>query len=123
METTFTVAEARALVPAMRQHAVHLAELRADLVEAQAVLRRGQRPAVGGLPEVKALEARLQEAVDWFGSRGIQLKGIAPVIADFVSELDGQPVLLCWLEGEASLDWYHSPEVGFVGRRRLADAL
>jgi hypothetical protein len=119
MESRFTLDQARDLVPAMRWHVDGLVALRADLVEAQAALGRGDSPAVGGLPEVKALEARLQEAVDWFGHRGIQLKGIAPVIVDFPSELHGDPVLLCWLEGEVSLEWYHAPEVGFAGRRRL----
>lgn len=117
--TTFSIAQARALVPAMRAHVEDLAGLRADLSGAQLALRRGEQPEVGGLAEVKALEARLQEAVDWFGERGIQLKGIAPVIADLPAELDGVPVLLCWLEGEAELDWYHEPDVGFMGRRRL----
>lgn len=122
MEATFTVGEARALLPLLQRHVRHLAVLRADLAEAQAALRRGDQPAVGGLPELKALEAHLQEAVDWFGQRGIQLKGIAPVIVDFPSELGGETVLLCWLEGEESLDWYHRPELGFMGRRRLPDA-
>jgi hypothetical protein len=122
METSFTLSQARALVPALRRHVHQLAALRADLADAQLALQRGEQPAVGGLPEVKALEAHLQEAVDWFGQRGIQLKGIAPVLVDFPSWLDGEPVLLCWLEGEASLDWYHRPELGFMGRRRLPGA-
>lgn len=119
--TVFTIAEARALVPQLRQHTEQLAVLRADLAEAQAALRRGERPHVGGLPEVKALEARLQEAVEWFTERDLQLKGLAPVIVDFVSELEGKTVLLCWLEGEAALEWYHLPDLGFLGRRRLPE--
>lgn len=121
MTTTFTLDEARRLVPDLIRHVAVLADVRADLAEAHAALQRGEQPAVGGLPEVKALEARLQESVDWFGERGIQLKGIAPVLVDFPAELDGEPVLLCWVEGEASLGWYHRPELGFMGRRRLPD--
>lgn len=121
MHGHFTLAEARALIPELQQQVTHLVELRADLAEAGAELRRGERPAAGGLPEVKAREARLQDAVDWFETRGIQLKGIAPVIVDFASELHGEPVLLCWVEGEPALDWYHRPELGFMGRRRLPD--
>lgn len=123
MESFFTVSQARELVPAVRAHVEGLVGLRADLVEAQAALRQGREPAVGGLPEVKALEARLQEAVDWFGQRAIQVKGLAPVIIDFPSQLDGVSVLLCWLEGETTLDWYHLAEHGFMGRRRLPEDL
>ncbi|MGH8933328.1 MAG: DUF2203 domain-containing protein [Egibacteraceae bacterium] len=123
MQPTFTLVQARALMPALRQHVSELVVVRADLAEAQVALRHGDQPAAGLLPEVKALEARLHESIEWFGQRGIQLKGIAPVIIDFVSELDGDPVLLCWLEGEASLDWYHTPELGFMGRRRIRAGL
>ena len=119
MQRSFTLAEARGLLPELRRQVDALVLVRADLGDAHAALRRGEQPAVGGLAEVKALEARLAEAVDWFAQRGIQLKGIAPVIVDFPAQLDGEPVLLCWLEGEATLDWYHSAEVGFMGRRRL----
>jgi hypothetical protein len=115
----FTIAEARALVPAVQRRVDDVVLLRADLVDARSALERGEQPSVGGLPEVKALEARLQEAVDWFAHHGIHLKGLAPVIADFPSELEGDRVLLCWLEGEAHLEWYHPPEAGFMGRRRL----
>lgn len=121
MERSFTLDEARGMLSELREHTDYIVGLRADLAEARTALDRGEEPP-GGLPEVKALEAHLQEAVDWFRERGIQLKGIAPVIVDFPSELDGKPVLLCWLEGETTLDWYHPPELGFMGRRRLPDS-
>ncbi|MGI8875673.1 MAG: DUF2203 domain-containing protein [Egibacteraceae bacterium] len=122
MVKRFTVSEARSLAPAMQRQAQRLAALRADLAEAHLAQQRGHAAAVGGIAEVKAVEARLQESIDWFTQQGIGLKGIAPVIADLPSELDGQPVLLCWLEGERSLDFYHPPETGFMGRRRLPES-
>jgi hypothetical protein len=118
MERIFTLAEAREAVPALQAHVERLVVLRADLADAHAALSVGSDPP-GGLPEVKALEARLQEAVDWFGAMGIQVKGVAPVIVDFPADLDGQRVLLCWLEGEPALEWFHPESVGFMGRRRL----
>jgi hypothetical protein len=121
MDRRFTIDEARALLPELRERAETIVRLRASLADAQAALLQGSQPA-GGIPEVKSLEAHLQEAIDWFGANGIQLKGIAPLIVDFPGELAGEQVLLCWLEGETSLDWYHRPEAGFMGRRRLPDA-
>lgn len=118
MPSLYSLAAARDFVPLLREHVAGLIAVRADLAEAQLALQRGQEPP-GGLPEVKALEARLQEAVDWFAANGLELKGIAPVIADFPSTLGGEPALLCWLEGELELGWYHRPEVGFLGRRPL----
>lgn len=118
MAPRFTLDEARNLLPALREHAERIVRLRADLADASAALRTGSQPA-GGIPEVKALEANLQEAIDWFTAHGIELKGIAPLIVDLPSELDGEPMLLCWLEGEASIGWYHPAATGFMGRRRL----
>ena len=38
---------------------------------------------------------------------------------DFHLTGDGVDVLLCWLEGDRALDWYHRADLGFAGRRRL----
>lgn len=120
MGEQFTLAQARALIPDVRRRADAIVRMRADLAEAHAAIKRGAQPD-GGMAQAKALEAHLQEAVDWFGARGIDVKGLAPLIVDFPSELDGEQVLLCWLEGEADLGWFHPAGVGFVGRRRLPE--
>ena len=117
MDRTFTLAEARALLPDLLARADAIIRLRAGLAEARHALHSGAE--LVALPEVKSMEAHLQEAVDWFAGHGIQLKGIAPLIADFPGQLDGSSVLLCWLEGETALTWYHRAESGFLGRRPL----
>ena len=73
--------------------------------------------ALGGLAEVKALEARLHLVVDEFHQHDIAVKGIAPVLLDFPGERDGRAVLWCWLEGDTDIRWYHRVECGFAGRR------
>jgi hypothetical protein len=94
-------------------------EVRANLIEVQAALAAGVRSPRGGLPEAKAYQAQLSELLGWFSGEGIELKGIAPLLLDFPAEMDGDPVLLCWLEGERELGWYHKLAHGFAGRRRL----
>jgi hypothetical protein len=120
VERFFTVAEARLLLPEVHRIAAELVVVRADLAELAAALQRGRPSPLGGLAEAKGLEARIHELIGWFGGQGIQVKGFAPLLIDFPSELDGVPVLLCWLEGEGTLGWYHRPEYGFAGRRPLA---
>jgi hypothetical protein len=119
MERSFTVAQARELMPAVLSHGDELIEVRANLVELQSSLAAGERSQLGGLPEAKAYQARLSELLGWFPAQGIDLKGFAPLLLDFPAELDGEPVLLCWLEGEAELAWYHRLAYGFAGRRRI----
>ncbi len=96
-----------------------MVEVRADLTELSMDLRRSGTSALGGIPEAKALQARLDEMLEWFPDQGIELKGFAPLLIDFPAELDGVSVRLCWLEGEPTLDWYHRSDLGIAGRRRL----
>jgi hypothetical protein len=116
----FTVTQAGAELAKLRPVLDELVAVRADLVELSAALTEGGGPtALGGLPERKAAEARLNELMTEIQRTGVELKGVAPLLLDFPSDLDGVPVLLCWLEGEPELAWYHRLDLGFAGRRRL----
>jgi hypothetical protein len=95
--------------------------LRAQAAEIGAALSEdGHRSPLGGLPEFKAAQARLDEILSGVQASGVQLKGVAPLLLDFPAEMEGQDVLLCWLEGDRELAWYHRADLGFVGRRRLS---
>ncbi len=120
MDRTFTLAAARDLMPEILTRADKLIEVRASLVELQAALAAGSSSPHGGLPEAKGYQAQLSELVSWFSAAGLEVKGIAPLLLDFPSELAGEPVLLCWLEGERELDWFHPLGYGFAGRRRIS---
>ena len=116
----FTVARARSELTALLPLLGELVVVRADVVELAAALTEGGAPTeLGGLPEWKAAEARLNELMTEVQQTGAELKGIAPLLVDYPSDLDGVPVLLCWLEGEPELAWYHRLDLGFAGRRRL----
>ena len=121
MEQIFTVEQARDQMPAVLARASQLVTARADLAELQADLRRGRPSPLGGLPEAKGLEASLNELVAWFPEHGIEIKSFAPLLLDFPAEFGDEPVLLCWLEGETELGWYHRLDCGFAGRRPIPD--
>ncbi len=118
----FTVPEARAELARLRPVLDELVRLRADAAELAAALRPGGREtALGGMPEWKAAQARLDDLMTTVQRTGAELKGFAPLLIDFPAELDGVDVLLCWLEGDRELCWYHRADLGFAGRRRLPD--
>jgi hypothetical protein len=119
VDRIFTLEQARQLMPDVLTRADDIVEVRADLVELRAALGQGTASPLGGLPEAKALEARLSESLGWFSAEGLDLKGIAPLLLDFPARLGEETVLLCWLEGERELGWYHKPEHGFAGRRPI----
>jgi hypothetical protein len=116
----FTLAQSRTELGRLRPLLDELVAIRADAVELAAALAPGGEPtALGGLPEWKAAEARLNELMAEVQQTGAELKSLAPLLLDFPADMDGVPVLLCWLEGEPDLAWYHRADLGFAGRRRL----
>jgi hypothetical protein len=118
--TVFSVPEAREELARLMPVLTEIVTIRADAAELAASLQEGGRPTgLGGLPELKAAQARLDDLMTTVQQTGAELKGFAPLLVDFPSELDGVPVLLCWLEGDEGLDWYHRADLGFAGRRPL----
>lgn len=115
----FTVDEARTELVRLLPLLDDVIRLRADHAELAAAVNGGPPTLLGGLPELKAATARLDDLLTRIQETGVQLKGIAPLLVDFPSELDGVPVLLCWLEGDRSLRCFHRTDLGFAGRRPL----
>ncbi|MQA01622.1 MAG: DUF2203 family protein [Streptosporangiales bacterium] len=123
VQKLYTVREAQAVLDGLRPIIEDVITVRADTAELGAALQRGVNSPLGGLPELKAYQAHLDELLSQVTAEELQVKGIAPLLLDFPAELDGEQVLLCWLEGDTELAWYHRLDAGFAGRRRLpADA-
>lgn len=120
MNETYTVEQARAVLAELKPVIDELIEVRANTAELGAAVQQGTASRLGGLPELKAAQARLDDLLSSIVESHVQVKGIAPVLLDFPAELDGEQVLLCWLEGDLELAWYHRADLGFAGRRRLA---
>lgn len=119
-EPAFTVSSARADLARLLPVLDEFVSLRATAALIGAALSPGGRPTgVGGLAEFKAAQARLDEILSGIQAAGVQIKGVAPLLLDFPSVLDGEDVLLCWLEGDRELRWYHRLDLGFAGRRPL----
>jgi hypothetical protein len=70
-EREFSVAEARALLPEVRERAAEFVRIRADLAQLTHELRTAGSSELGGVAEVKAFEARLDDLIGWFGAQGI----------------------------------------------------
>ncbi len=65
--------------------------------------------------EVRAVLAELTE-------RGIVVRDPARGLIDFPARsATGRDYLLCFLDGEDAIDWWHWPEAGFAGRTPISD--
>lgn len=119
----FDIDEARGQLARLLPLLDDVVRLRADHAELTAAVGGGPASPLGGLPELKAATARLDDLLTRIQQTGAELKGIAPLLVDFPAQLDGVPVLLCWLEGDRSLRFYHRVDLGFAGRRPLPPAV
>jgi hypothetical protein len=115
----FTIGEAAAEIQRLLPALDEIVALRADAAELASAARIAEATPLGGLPELKAAQARIDELLTHVQQSGAELKGLAPLLLDFPSELDGSDVALCWLEGDRELGWYHRIDLGFAGRRPL----
>ena len=118
MDQTFTLEEARHLLDELRPALDEVVTVRAELATKAHAHNEGEQVPI---PDIKALEARMGELLDGCRARGVQVKGYAPLLLDFPSQVGGRTVLLCWLEGEAELGWWHETATGFMGRRPLSE--
>jgi hypothetical protein len=117
----YTVASAREALAALLPTLDQIVALRADTAELAAAVTSGATTTLGGTPEFKAAQARLDELITELQQHDVQVKGLAPLLLDFPSEFEGVSVLLCWLEGDRALNWYHRTDLGFAGRRPIPE--
>jgi len=128
-DRTFTPDEANSALAQVRPLVERMVELRARLAELEDEQREVVRIVAGNgsgegvgdarTPEFAKLARELQEVVDELALIGVQIKDADAGLLDFPATRDGEEVLLCWQIGEDSVEWWHSPEDGFAGRRRI----
>jgi hypothetical protein len=131
----WTVGQANAELPALRELLPRLKTWAARLGEVHAELGRLARfwgdelgardhPDHGLSGRLEAewrnLTKRIDESVSALRAEGIELKQLESGLVDFYALLEGELVFLCWRTDEAEVGFYHTLEGGFAGRRPLS---
>ena len=128
----FTVDQANRTLPLVRRIVEDVVREHRRWHEAVVELDLLGATSVTGLPDPRmiALKRRVQKharELDGFQAElealGIQLKDRRIGLIDFPSELEGQPVLLCWQLGEPSVQFWHDADSGYAGRQPLSPTL
>ena len=129
----FSLRDADALVPTLRQTFTKARVLRERLAKLQRELASEGHPFEGGKavvdpaarPEVQGLQRRaamlvgeLLELLRGLSELGVEVKQ-ADGLCDFRSRFDGRVVLLCWKFGEERITYFHELDAGFSGRQPL----
>jgi hypothetical protein len=119
----YTLEEARALLPQIRQWLERLNRLREDLQRFEKRLggMTEQGDDVGGETVnswIRTL-ADMQEVLAEFQRRRIFIKDLSRGLIDFPAIMGGREVFLCWEADEDDIEFWHDLETGFGGRERL----
>jgi hypothetical protein len=127
MARLYSLAEANALLPRLREILTAIQQAVAALEQTQEAaagsqlkLRRNGHGA-GGQAAPSDDDARqvLQERLRELDELGVELKDPRTGLVDFQSRRDGEIVYLCWKLDEPTVGWWHTLESGFAGRRQL----
>lgn len=134
---SFTVPEANALLPHLREVLQELRETREEAAGHHEKLQlldalwgeglldednpdhrefRGRRKAIGDL--ARSIRATVESEIR---ARGIRFPagGLEYGLIDFPSSFDGRWVYLCWRLGEPKVLYWHELDGGFRGRRKI----
>jgi hypothetical protein len=122
----WTLAEANAVLPEVRQLVRQMLAARAEVVELQPQLWPAVERAIynGGSKSLSQATRQIviiQNILQVFDSMGIQVKDLNTGLLDFPAVKDGRTVLLCWLYDEPSIQFWHDIDTGFGGRQRIDD--
>lgn len=119
--TIYTLEEAQALLPELRERLVALRDAFADLAGHQEFVR-SLSPRNGSEEQPGAgsdLSQKVAEQLAWFNDDGIMVRDVEQGLVDFPAKRDGEDILLCWKLGEESVAFWHYPDTGFEGRQPL----
>jgi hypothetical protein len=129
---TFTLAEARTLLPVVRSLLDRAVTAKQNAEAAENTLAAlGRRIQLAGGMTVNLQDAAqcravqlksvqlANEAIQEIDSIGVQVKDLDQGLLDFPFQLDKEIVLLCWQRGEDNITFWHSLEDGFRGRQPL----
>jgi hypothetical protein len=124
---TYSVEEARALLPEIRGTLLALAVERRRAGEAHAGLHRELRAAGDRSADAQdALEQRtadlragVKALLEHLESLGVMVRDLDAGLVDIPTMRDGEPAWLCWRLSDPELAWWHTTSEGFTSRRPL----
>lgn len=126
-DPTYTVDEARRLLPLIRGTLLQLAIERRRADEAHARLHRSLRGDGDGTPQDQArleastaeLRTRVRDLLDHLDSLGVVVRDLDAGLVDIPTLRDGERAWLCWRLADPELAHWHTTSEGFTSRRPL----
>jgi len=123
---TFTLSEARSLIPRLRKLLARVLARREALADLRAEIDLARENAEnnGGSPFGPVYLSNLigfTDAVQRVQLLGVHVKDFRNGLVDFPHEREGRIVYLCWKPDEDEINWWHEIDSGFAGRQPLTE--
>jgi hypothetical protein len=126
-DPTYTLEEARSLLPLIRGTILQLAIERRRADAAHDQLHHRLRHEAAGRPEESArleattteLRTRVRDLLDHLESLGIVVRDLDEGLVDIPTLRDGERAWLCWRLSDPELGFWHSTREGFSSRQPL----
>ena len=126
-DPTYTVDQARALLPLIRGSLLQLAVERRRADDAHDALPHRLRGSGNGRPEEQArleattaeLRTRVRDLLDHLESLGVIVRDLDAGLVDIPTLRDGEPAWLCWRLSDPELGYWHTTREGFSTRQPL----
>ena len=120
-ERFFTVEEANALIPGLRDRLNAIREARRLVLEHAEPVRERAEHNGGGKQGAELYDAMrtLRDGVEKLSEEGIILRDADSGLIDFPSRREGRLVFLCWTPEEDRIGFWHEVDTGFGGRKPL----
>ena len=128
----FTLEEANALVPRVRElfESIHermerLGELQQQLESFRARKRQGEHAdgeaklVTESIGTAGRLSDEIRDLVREIQATGCEVKDLGQGLVDFRAQRDDRVVYLCWKLGEDHIAFWHELHTGFAGRQPL----
>ena len=128
----FTLEEANALVPRVRElfESIHermerLGELQQQLESFRSRKRQGEhgdgesKLVADALGKAGSLSDEIRDLILEVQSIGCEVKDLGQGLVDFRAEREERVVYLCWKLGEDQIRFWHELDTGFAGRQPL----
>lgn len=121
-ERVFTVEEANAMLADLRPRLERIRDARKVVIRTAELMRDRVVADPGGVASDRSYwEASriLRAEVEHLTEQGVVLRDPHVGLVDFLGEVDGRRVWLCWRLGEERVAHFHELGSGFVGREPL----
>jgi hypothetical protein len=121
-DRVYTVEEADAMLPELRERLERIRDARRVMFESAELIRErvaGNGGGVSGGTAYWRAQSTLREEIERLAHENILLRDPETGLVDFPGEREGRRVWLCWRMGEDRVGHWHELDAGFRSRRPL----